>query len=156
MAETGRPLANEQSPMVIESPITVRADRAWEGETDASGSAVLHLEGSFEMRTADWRATAHRAEVHGPVEDPHEVVIVGAPARIWFQDDDGAASTGQGGRIVYRRREELLELYDDAMLEGEELSMTSSAIVYDLKKRRLRSSGTNGIEITLKRGEELF
>ena len=156
MAETGRPLANERNPMVIESPITVYADRAWEGETDAAGRTVLHLEGNFEMRAADWRVTADRAEVHGPVEDPDEVLVIGAPARIWFQDDDGAASTGQGGRIVYRRREELLELYDDALLEGEELSMTSSAIVYDLKNRRLRSSGTDGIEITLKRGEDLF
>ena len=155
MAETGRPLANEQAPMVIESPIVVQADRAREGEAGAGGSPVLHLEGNFEMRAEKWRVAADRAEVHGPVEDPEQVLIFGAPARIWFQDGDGAEATGRGGRIVYRRREELLELYDDAVLDGENLSIASSAIVYDLKNRRLRSSGADGIEITLKRGEDL-
>ena len=128
-----------------EAPIVIRADRAWEGES----GRVLYLEGSFEMRSADWLVTARNAEVHGPVEDPERIVVTGRPAKITF-DNDGSTITGVGGRIVYRYREEVIELYEDAVLEGEDVSMASSAIVYDLKNERLRSSGSDGIEVIVR------
>ena len=138
--------ATDTSPEGEQAPIVIRADRAWEGE----GGGVLYLEGSFEMSSPDWRVTAEDAEVHGPVENPERVVVSGAPARISF-DNEGSTITGQGGRIVYRYREEVIELYDDAVLEGEDVSMTSSAIVYDLRNERLRSSGSDGVEVIVRR-----
>ena len=138
--------ATDPSPGGEEAPIVIRADRAWEGED----GEVLYLQGSFEMSSAEWRVTAHDAEVHGPVEDPERVVVSGAPARISF-DNEGSTITGQGGRIVYRYREEVIELYDDAILEGEDVSMASSAIVYDLRNGRLRSSGSDGVEVIVRR-----
>lgn len=138
--------ATEPSPEGEEAPIVIRADRAWEGDD----GEVLYLEGSFEMSSADWRVTAENAEVHGPVEDPERVVVSGTPARIAF-DNEGAAITGRGGRIVYRYRDEVIELYDDAVLEGDDVSMASSAIVYDLRNERLRSSGSDGVEVIVRR-----
>lgn len=138
--------ATEPSPGGEEAPIVIRADRAWEGED----GGVLYLQGSFEMSSAEWRVTAQDAEVHGPVEDPERVVVSGAPARISF-DNEGSTITGQGGRIVYRYREEVIELYDDAVLEGDDVSMASSAIVYDLRNGRLRSSGSDGVEVIVRR-----
>ena len=129
-----------------EAPIVIRADRAWEGES----GEVLYLQGNFEMRSADWEVTAENAEVHGPVEDPERIVVTGEPANISF-DNDGSRVSGQGRRIVYRHREEVIELYDDAVLEGEDVSMTSSVIVYDVKNERLRSSGTDGVEVIVRR-----
>lgn len=134
-----------EGPKGIEAPIVIRADRAWEGDD----GEVLYLQGSFEMSSADWRVTAENAEVHGPVEDPERVVVSGAPARIYFQNE-GSTITGRGGRIVYRYREEVIELYDDALLEGEDVSMASSSIVYDLGNERLRSSGSDGVEVIVR------
>ncbi|MDE0364902.1 MAG: hypothetical protein OXP09_04945 [Gammaproteobacteria bacterium] len=138
--------ATEPSPGGEEAPIVIRADRAWEGED----GGVLYLQGSFEMSSAEWRVTADDAEVHGPVDDPERVVVTGAPARISF-DNEGFTITGAGGRIVYRYREDVIELYDDAVLEGEDVSMASSAIVYDLRNGRLRSSGSDGVEVIVRR-----
>lgn len=143
MAQSVSPVANEEAPIVI------RADRAWEGED----GEVLYLEGSFEMRSADWRVTAGDAEVHGPVEDPERIVVTGQPARIYF-DNNGSAVTGQGARIVYRHRDEVIELYDEAVLETDDVSMSSSAIVYDLMNERLRSSGSDGVEVIVRRNGE--
>ncbi len=140
MAESAPPLESEQAPIVI------RADRAWEGE----GGDVLYLAGNFEIRSTDWVVTAQDAEVHGPVEDPERIVVTGRPARIAFENN-GTRISGRGGRIVYRYREEVIELYEDAVLEGEDVLMTSSAIVYDLGSERLRSSGSDGVEVILRR-----
>ena len=142
--------ATQTSPGGEEAPIVIRADRAWEGDE----GEVLYLAGSFEMSSADWRVTAENAEVHGPVQDPERVVVTGspdgAPARISIKNED-ATIAGRGGRIVYRYREEVIELYDDALLEGEDVSMASSVIVYDLKNERLRSSGSDGVEVIVRR-----
>ena len=138
--------ATEPSPASQQAPIVIRADRAWEGAEDG----ILYLEGSFEMSSADWRVTAWNAEVHGPVEDPELIVVRGGPAWISF-DNKGSTITGQGRRIVYRYREEVIELYDEAVLEGEDMSMTSSVIVYDLRNERLRSSGSDGVEVIVRR-----
>ena len=129
-----------------EAPIVIRADRAWEGES----GEVLFLKGNFQMRSAGWVVTAQDAEVHGPVEDPERVVVTGEPAKISF-DNDGSRIFGQGRRIVYRHREEVIELYDGAVLEGDDVSMTSSVIVYDVKNERLRSSGSDGVEVIVRR-----
>ena len=86
------------------------------------------------------------------MEDPERVVVTGAPARISF-DNEGSTITGEGARIVYRYREEVIELYDDARLEGEEVSLSSSAIVYDLRNERLRSSGADGVEVIVRRND---
>ena len=52
-------------------PIVIRADRAWEAAAEGAPSGaegqVLHLQGNFEMRGADWRVTADSAQVRGPV-----------------------------------------------------------------------------------------
>ena len=45
----------------------------------------------------------------------------------------------------------MIELYDDAVLEGEDVLMTSSAIIYDLRNERLRSSGSDGVEVIVRR-----
>ena len=142
--------ASETPPGGGEAPIVIRADRAWEGEEDG----VLYLQGNFEMSSAEWRVTAEDAEVHGPVQDPIRLVVSGVPARIYF-DNGGSAITGQGGRIVYRYREDMIELYDEAALEGEDISMTSSAIIYDLANERLRSSGSDGVEVIVRRERAL-
>ncbi len=84
------------------------------------------------------------------MENPELLIVNGNPARIAF-DNEGSTIIGRGDRIHYRYREELLELYDNAVLEGEDVSMTSSIIVYDLAAQRLQSSGPNGVEVVVRR-----
>lgn len=134
-------------------PIVIRADRAWEAAAEgAPGGAegqVLHLQGNFEMRGADWRVTADSAQVRGPVEDPEQLTILGAPAAIVFTDSDGNVAAGQGRRIVYWRRREVVELHGDAKIQAKDFAIGSSRIVYDLKDERLLSSGGDGVEFVL-------
>lgn len=134
-------------------PIVIRADRAWEAAAEgAPGGAegqVLHLQGNFEMRGADWRVTADSAQVRGPVEDPEQLTILGAPAEIAFTNEDGDVATGQGQRIVYWRRREVVELHGDARIQAKDFAIGSSKIVYDLRDERLLSSGGDGVEFVL-------
>ena len=134
-------------------PIVIRADRAWEAAAEgAPGGAddqVLHLQGNFEMRGAGWRVTADSAQVRGPVEDPERLTILGTPAAIVFMDDGGDVATGQGRRIVYWRRREVVELHGDAKIQAKDFAIGSSKIVYDLKDERLLSSGGDGVEFVL-------
>lgn len=142
----------EAPPDPDDEPILIRADRAWEASDAAAGDAesqVLHLQGNFEMRGADWRVTADSAQVRGPVEDPEQLTILGTPARITFTDADGETATGQGGRIVYWRRREVVELHEDARIQAKDFTIGSSRIVYDLKEERLLSSGGDGVEFLL-------
>ena len=146
------PLAETPSDREDE-PIVIRADRAWEAAADETaggvGGQVLHLQGNFEMRGPDWRVTADSAEVRGPVQDPDQLIIIGAPAQIHFTDDDGDTASGEGERIVYWRQREVLELHGNAVLKSGDLSLSSSKIVYDLKAERLQSSGDDGVQFTL-------
>ncbi len=132
---------------VDEHPIVIHADKAWEGED----GEVMYFEGNFEMRSSDWRVAADRAEMKGQVEDPVEIVVFGDPARIHVTDpEDASATTAIGDRIVYRYADRILELYGDAEIETADATMTSSVIIYDLGREKLKSSGPDGVKMVFK------
>lgn len=127
--------------------IVIRADRAWE---EADGSEVLHFAGNFELISPEWELRSDEADLYGPLDDPTRIVARGAPALLTIHDDERTI-LGEGLVIEYQRDEDLLILRRDARLAGDDLSMTSSEIVYDVGAERLRSSGTDGVEMTLER-----
>jgi lipopolysaccharide transport protein LptA len=144
-------VAAEAASVKGNEPILIRADRAWESETEE----ILYLEGNFVMRTSEWEVKADRAEVQGPVEDPERIVGYGKPASIRVTlagAPDAAPDEGYGysDRIVYLYNRELLELHDNARLELENVTVRSGAIVYDVGNRRLVSSGANGVEFVMR------
>ncbi len=128
--------------------IVIRADRAWEGVDED----VLHLEGNFGMRTSDWEVTADEAEVYGPIEDPTHIVIRGTPAHVTAQKARGGEPVkGEGKTIEYYHQTELLRITGDAVLTDEDIAMRSSFIEYDMFNKRLKSSGSDGVEFVLQR-----
>ena len=134
-------------------PLLIRADRAWEPAPEAAGDGeTLNLEGNFEMRGPDWRLTADSAQVHGPVEDPERLVILGAPARVSLIRRNGERASGSGERIIYWHRRELVEVHGTAAFEAGDLAVTSSKIIYDLGKERLESVGDAGITFIVREG----
>lgn len=135
-------------------PVFIRADRAWEPTPEvADGTEVLNLEGSFEMRGADWWLTADSAQVYGPVEDPERLVIEGAPARVSLTRRGGESVSGTGRRITYWRRLEVVEVEGGAAFTAGDLAMTSSKIIYDLDEDRLRSFGRVGVTLVASDGD---
>lgn len=128
-------------------PILIRAATAWE---DDSGE-VLYLEGDFHMRTSEWEVSAERAEVHGPVEDPEKIIGYGKPASIRVTLGDDGEGTGYSNRIVYLYRTKMLELHDDARMEMDNVTVRSAAIIYDVGRKRLVSSGKEGVEFVLQK-----
>ena len=114
---------------------------------------MLNLEGNFEMRGPDWRLTADSAEVHGPVEDPQRLVILGAPARMSLTRSNGERASGTGRRITYWRRRGLVEVHGGAAFTAGDLVMASSMIVYDLDEERLKSAGPDGITFVVQEGD---
>lgn len=127
--------------------IVIRADRAWE-EPDAG--AVLHFAGNFELISPDWQLRSDEADLHGPLDDPDRIVARGTPAYLTILDGEQIIE-GQGGVVEYQRDADILILRENAQLAGEDVSMKSSEIIYDLGAERLRSSGTDGVEMTLER-----
>ncbi len=127
--------------------IVIRADRAWE---EADGSEVLHFAGNFELISPEWELRSEEADLYGPLDDPTRIVARGAPAYLTILD--GAQTIeGEGLVIEYRREEDVLVLQQDARLAGDDISMTSSEIVFDVGAERLQSSGTDGVEMVLER-----
>lgn len=129
--------------------IVIRADRAWE-EPDAG--AVLHFAGDFELVSPDWQLRGDEADLHGPLDDPERIIARGNPAYLIIIDGDQTIE-GQGAVIEYQRDADILILRENAHLSGEDVSMTSSEIIYDVGLERLRSSGTDGVEMVLERAK---
>ena len=129
--------------------IVIRADRAWE---EPDSDEVLHFAGHFELISPDWELRSDEADLYGPLDDPLRIVARGAPARLNIIDGDETIS-GEGGVIEYQRDTDILILRENAHLGGEDISLKSSEIVYDVGAERLRSSGTDGVEMVLERAK---
>ena len=127
--------------------IVIRADRAWE---EADGNQVLHFAGNFELISPEWELRSDEADLYGPLDDPDRIVARGAPAYLTILDGDRTIE-GEGLVIEYKRDEDVLVLREDAHLAGDDISMSSSEIVFDVGAERLRSSGTDGVEMVLER-----
>jgi lipopolysaccharide transport protein LptA len=127
--------------------IVIRADRAWE---EADGGQVLHFAGNFELISPEWELRSDEAELYGPLDDPIRIVARGAPAYLTILDEERTIE-GEGLVIEYQRDEDVLILRQNAKLSGDDISMTSSEITFDVAEERLRSSGTDGVEMVLER-----
>lgn len=129
--------------------IVIRADRAWE---EPDSSEVLHFAGSFELISPEWELRADEADLYGPLDDPERIVARGSPALLTILDGEQTLE-GEGGIIEYQRDRDVLILRESARLVGEDVSMTSSEIVFDVAAERLRSSGSDGVEMVLERAK---
>ncbi len=127
--------------------IVIRADRAWE---EPDGGQVLHFAGNFELLSPDWELRSDEADLYGPLDDPTRIVARGSPAFLRILDGEETID-GQGRVIEYQRDTDVLVLMEDAELKGDDISLTSSEIVFDVGAERLRSSGTDGVEMVLER-----
>ncbi len=134
---------------ILDEPIVIRADRAWEAKEGPDQEKSLNFEGNFEMSGRDWWVKADSAQVIGPLEEPDRIIVIGAPARISFTNDDGDITTGEGGRVIYWGTRQIVELQDNAVLQAGGVSITSSKIAYDLEARSLQSIGADGVEFLL-------
>ena len=137
-------------PVEVTETIIVRADRAWEEEDSRE---VLHFAGNFELLSPDWELTADEADMFGPIDDPQRIVARGDPAVVTILNEDETV-VGEGGTVEYVRDTDILTLTDDARIVSEKISMKSAEIVYDLGARRLKSSGTTGVEMILQREKD--
>ncbi len=144
---TGAETVNE--PADDKETIVIRADRAWE---EPDGAKVLHFAGDFELISPEWELRSDEADLHGALDDPERIVARGAPARLVIFDGESTI-LGNGLTIEYQRDADVLVLIGEAELSGEDLSMKSSEIVYDVGQERLRSSGTDGVEMVLERAK---
>ncbi|MEM8768753.1 MAG: LptA/OstA family protein [Pseudomonadota bacterium] len=147
--------ADTPSGSVLDAPsepketIVIRADRAWE---EPDGTKVLHFAGDFELISPEWELRSDEADLHGALDDPERIVARGEPAHLVIFDGESTI-LGNGLTIEYQRDADVLILIGDAELAGEDLSMKSSEIVYDVGQERLRSSGTDGVEMVLERAK---
>ena len=137
----------ESSASADKETIVIRADRAWE---EADGSEVLHFAGNFELISPEWELRSDEADLFGPLDDPTRIVARGGPAYLTILDEERTIE-GEGLVIEYQRDEDVLILRQEAKLAGEDISMSSSEIVFDLAEERLRSSGDDGVEMVLER-----
>ncbi|HEY5644937.1 MAG TPA: LptA/OstA family protein [Pseudomonadales bacterium] len=143
----GEPAAEER--LIEKETIVIRADRAWE---EPGGSQVMHFAGHFELISPEWELRSEEADLYGPLDDPDRIVARGAPALLTIIDAPETIS-GEGATIEYRREEDILILTGNAHLGGEDISLKSTEIVYDVGAERLRSSGSGGVEMVLERAK---
>jgi lipopolysaccharide transport protein LptA len=131
--------------------IVVTADQAWESDD----GEVLNFEGNFELTAPDYYLLSDTAEIHGPVEDPDRIVATGNPVTFWVRDaDDDGLTHGQGDRVEYERKRNLLRLSGNAVLRDKNTVMRSSLLEYDTETKRLISTGNDGVEIVTQQNRD--
>ncbi|MCZ6711874.1 MAG: hypothetical protein O7B25_16030 [Gammaproteobacteria bacterium] len=124
--------------------IVVTADQAWESDD----GEVLNFQGNFELTSPDYYLRSDTAQIHGPVQDPDRIVATGDPVTFWVRDANGDDLThGQGNRVEYERKRNLLRVSGNAILRDKNTVMRSSLLEYDTEFKRLVSTGTDGVEI---------
>ena len=124
--------------------IVVTADQAWESDD----GEVLNFQGNSELTSPDYYLSSDTAQIHGAVEDPDRIVATGNPVTFWVRDADGEDLThGQGDRVEYERKRNLLTVSGNAILRDKNTVMRSSLLEYDTETKRLVSTGNDGVEI---------
>ncbi len=126
--------------------INISADEAI--EDDRPG--ILHLSGSFRMRSDEWLLTSSKATVYGSPGKPDRIVLEGTPARFNFLPHDGP---GEGPieasalEVEYLREPNILKLVGDASLVLGNETIRSATIEYDIATNRYRAGGDSGVLI---------
>jgi lipopolysaccharide transport protein LptA len=144
-------LAAASEPLRIgrEDTVAISADTAWED----LAPDTIHFSGHFEMRVRDWRLTADRATVHGPLEAPETVELEGSPARLdLVRHVAGRAEPIQAEalRIVYQRDPNRILLDGSARLAERDSVLHSSHIEYEPDTDRLHAEGKTGVRIDVR------
>lgn len=126
--------------------INISADEAI--EDDQPG--ILHLNGSFQMRSDDWFLTSSKATVYGSPAKPDRIVLAGTPARFNFLSSEGPDQDpieATALEVEYLREPNILKLVGDASLVlGNEI-IRSATIEYDIATNRYRAGGEFGVSI---------
>ena len=142
--------AGAEPPRLTESrTVVVSAD---ESSEDPERDDVFYFRGHFRLRTPDWALAADAATVYGELEDPELIVAEGGPVQFRSHvagDESVDDIEGEGQRLEYDRVENVLHLVGAAMLTDNVNVMRSEEIVYDLDERRLKATGSTGVNITV-------
>jgi lipopolysaccharide transport protein LptA len=146
---TAGPLdAADLLPLSDDTVIMVSADESWE---DAEQD-IIHFRGNFEIQLPNWTLKADFATVYGELNDPQRVVAEGSPVKfVYHYTETGNPSfvEGEGQRIEYEKKRNLLNLSGAAKLSTDRRVMHSSEIKYNLDQQKLEAGGPEGVQITI-------
>jgi len=126
--------------------INISADEAI--EDDRPG--ILHLNGSFRMRSEDWLLTSSKATVYGSPGKPDRIILEGTPARFNFLAGDGPDQEpieAAALEVEYLREPNTLKLLGNASLMLGNETIRSATIEYDIATNRYRAGGHTGVLI---------
>lgn len=128
--------------------VSIQAEHAWEDVTPNT----IHFSGHFVLTAQDWHLSADQATLHGTLHDPETVVLTGSPANIQLvtvAKGRVETITGKAARIVYQRVTNSISLEGGASLSTAGQTMQSEEIKYDIDQDRIRTGGSQGVQITV-------
>jgi lipopolysaccharide export system protein LptA len=124
--------------------VVVRADEARESD---AGDAY-YFSGNIRIYAPQWAVLADKAELVGRIENPDQVIVEGAPARIRVQvKDNKKPIEGRSDRVEYDRRNDLVRLSGTALLDDDGRVVNSEMIEYFLNKRLFRTGGDRRVRV---------
>jgi len=126
--------------------ISISADEASEDEQPG----ILHFDGHFLMKSADWQLTSAKAVVYGTPDKPDRVFLEGSPARFVVNRPDSkylGQIKASALVVEYLRATNLLTLSGAATLELGDEVIRSAYIEYDISTNRYLAGGTDGVLI---------
>lgn len=144
--------ATEPFQVTREDVVVIQAETAWE---DVIPDTV-NFSGGFEMRVRDWRLTADRATVRGPLQDPESVELEGSPARLHLVRGGASgpeAVEAEAERIIYQREPQRIRLDGAARLAQGGSVLRSSHVEYDPRTDRVQAAGVTGVQIDVRGAE---
>ena len=121
-----------------QQPMDVKADTSSALMGDDS---VSTLDGSVEITQGTMKVNADHAEIHQQAGDIREVVLTGAPARLYQVADNGDPTNATAQRIVYTIAKDVMVLTGDVVITQPRGNMRGETVTYDINTGRLNGGG---------------
>src|SRR5688572_1599451 len=129
-----------------QQPMDVKADSS---SAMLGDDAVSTLDGNVEITQGTLKVNADHAEIRQAGGGIDEVVLTGAPARLYQVADNGDPTDATASRIVYTVAKEVMVLTGNVVITQPRGNMRGETVNYDINTGRLNGGG-DGKRVSLR------
>ena len=132
------------APAVGEGLLFLSADEAEQG----IGGENFVLRGNLKVRRGDWEILGLRGVIVGPLGEPEQVVVDGAPATIRMLSDKNVVDVeGRCEHLSFEPSSRLVHLSGQASIVSEVYSVSSESIDYSMDLKRFSAGQKSRVKV---------
>ncbi len=135
------------APAVGDDLLFLSADEAEQG----IGGEHFVLRGNLKVRRGDWEIVGLRGVIAGPLDEPEQVVVDGAPATIRMLSDKNVVDVeGRCEHLAFEPSSRLVYLRGQASIVSEIYSVSSESIDYSMDLKRFSAGQKSRVKVVTK------